>query len=275
MQFDWKVAVGDMQLSEEQFRLLASQNMRLIQYQGQWIQLDPALLKQVQQMMKRVGKKGLSFRDVLEMHLLGADGDPAAEMEEGSDSGAREQSAIAGSQEESEILDAPLRMEVELNEHLSGMIGQLSHNGHIPRVEPPVSFQGKLRNYQAEGSSWLRFLRRFGLGGCLADDMGLGKTVQWIVYLLHVKETDKPDAPALLICPTSVLGNWAEGAGTVRPFPERIFALRLRTRQRGGVRDSCPEVRSCSYFVCTGQSGRSRTVGRYLEFALSRRSTKY
>lgn len=208
MEFDWKVAVGDMQLSEEQFRLLASQNKRLIQYQGQWIQLDPALLKQVQQLMKRVDKKGLSFRDVLEMHLLGADGDPAAEMEEGSDSGAREQSAIAGSQEESEILDAPLRMEVELNEHLSGMIGQLSHNGHIPRVEPPASFQGKLRNYQVEGSSWLRFLRRFGLGGCLADDMGLGKTVQWIVYLLHVKETDKPDAPALLICPTSVLGNW-------------------------------------------------------------------
>ena len=35
----------------------------------------------------------------------------------------------------------------------------------------------------------LSFLRRFGLGACLADDMGLGKTIQFITYLLHLKET--------------------------------------------------------------------------------------
>lgn len=36
----------------------------------------------------------------------------------------------------------------------------------------------KLRPYQLEGITWLRFLATYGLNGILADDMGLGKTVQ-------------------------------------------------------------------------------------------------
>ena len=38
--------------------------------------------------------------------------------------------------------------------------------------------------------------------------MGLGKTIQWITYLLTVKENEQPETPSLLVCPTSVLGNW-------------------------------------------------------------------
>ena len=74
--------------------------------------------------------------------------------------------------------------------------------------------------------SWLLFLREHGFGACLADDMGLGKTVQMIAYLLHVKEHEAVDVSflrlmfevhedeprvvktALIVCPTSVLGNW-------------------------------------------------------------------
>ncbi|MDF2716311.1 MAG: helicase, partial [Paenibacillus sp.] len=208
MQFDWKIAVGDTDLTEEQFMQLAVRNKRLVQFHGKWIMLDPALLKQVQRMMKRVSKTGLSFRDVLELHLIGMDDERIAEAEGASEHGVRGNATPDSLRDEGEAFLAPLRIEVELNEHLSGMIGQLNDNGKIPSMPLPESFQGKLRNYQAEGSSWLRFLRRFGLGGCLADDMGLGKTVQWIAYLLHVKETDKPETPALLVCPTSVLGNW-------------------------------------------------------------------
>lgn len=213
MQFDWKVAVGDMDITEEQFRQLASENKRLIRFQDRWIQLDPALLKQVQQIMKKVSRTGLSFRDVLEMHLLGLDEaiDDGMVSSAEAASGADADHGNIGSrlpEEENGQTVAPLKLEVELNEHLAGMIGQLNHNGRIPPMPLTASFQGKLRNYQVEGSAWLRFLRRFGLGGCLADDMGLGKTVQWIAYMLHVKETDNPDTPALLVCPTSVLGNW-------------------------------------------------------------------
>src|SRR5690606_14542031 len=55
---------------------------------------------------------------------------------------------------------------------------------------------------------WLAFLRRYGLGACLADDMGLGKTVQLIALLLHERENGLAAGPTLLICPVSVLGNW-------------------------------------------------------------------
>jgi SNF2 family DNA or RNA helicase len=54
-----------------------------------------------------------------------------------------------------------------------------------------------------------------GLGVCLADDMGLGKTIQIITLLLQIKYNDpkrnkksKTKMPALLILPTSLLGNW-------------------------------------------------------------------
>jgi SNF2 family DNA or RNA helicase len=57
------------------------------------------------------------------------------------------------------------------------------------------------------GLAWLVFLRQWGLGACLADDMGLGKTIQLIALLLHERINAQP-RPALLICPTSVVGNW-------------------------------------------------------------------
>jgi SNF2 family DNA or RNA helicase len=48
-----------------------------------------------------------------------------------------------------------------------------------------------------------------GLGACLADDMGLGKTVQLLAFLLWRLESAPEDArPALLVAPTSVVGNW-------------------------------------------------------------------
>lgn len=190
VQFDWRMAVGDDELAEEEFRHLVDSNRQLVRIRGRWVLLDAAVLQQVQQWIKQVRKKkGLTLRDVLEMHLLGPqdvqpdDGDP----QEAADT---------------------LRLEVELNEHLHAFLRQLKQAQTIPSLEPPAGFQGSLRHYQVLGASWLLFLRRFGLGGCLADDMGLGKTIQWITYLLAVKERDRPEAPSLLICPTSVLGNW-------------------------------------------------------------------
>ncbi|MDF2959115.1 MAG: family helicase [Paenibacillus sp.] len=194
MQFDWKIALGDIELTEEEFRALLEEKRKLVQIRGQWIQLDPTQLQQLEQVMKQVQKKqGLSFRDVLELHLLGSS--------EG---------------EEEFGFQRSLQMEVELNEQLHEMVELLNHSKRPPLIDPPSSFRGTLRPYQVEGISWLLFLRRAGLGGCLADDMGLGKTIQMITYLLHMREqassaaahaAEEP-APSLLICPTSVLGNW-------------------------------------------------------------------
>src|SRR5215471_5787794 len=62
-----------------------------------------------------------------------------------------------------------------------------------PEAAPP-GFVGQLRAYQEDGLGWLTFLRRFGLGGCLADDMGLGKTVQ-VLALLESRRAAREAAP--------------------------------------------------------------------------------
>ena len=51
------------------------------------------------------------------------------------------------------------------------------------RRSSPARFTGELRHYQRRGLSWMGFLARLGLGGCLADDMGLGKTATTLAHL--------------------------------------------------------------------------------------------
>lgn len=74
-----------------------------------------------------------------------------------------------------------------------------------------------LRTYQEEGVAWMQFLRRYGFGGVLADDMGLGKTLQTLAHLDIEKESGRLDKPALIIAPTSLLGNWKAEAKKFTP----------------------------------------------------------
>jgi len=78
----------------------------------------------------------------------------------------------------------------------------------ITAYEIPASFNGELRRYQEAGVSFLLNSAELGYGVCLADDMGLGKTPQAIAYLLARKEMRPESKPSLIICPTSVAGNW-------------------------------------------------------------------
>jgi superfamily II DNA or RNA helicase len=84
--------------------------------------------------------------------------------------------------------------------------------------DPPSSFTGELRDYQREALGWMRFLRDFGFGGCLADDMGLGKTVM-VLAMLDARRTD-PDRrhrPSLIVMPRSLIFNWTSEAGRFAP----------------------------------------------------------
>jgi SNF2 family DNA or RNA helicase len=47
--------------------------------------------------------------------------------------------------------------------------------------------------------------------------MGLGKTIQALALLLHQREQDTRQAPALLVCPTSVVSNWQHEAQRFAP----------------------------------------------------------
>lgn len=72
----------------------------------------------------------------------------------------------------------------------------------------PPDLRGELRSYQKQGVRWLGRLRRAEVGGLLADDMGLGKTLQTLCVL---------ERRSLVVCPTSLLHNWADEIQRFRP----------------------------------------------------------
>ena len=94
---------------------------------------------------------------------------------------------------------------------------RLRHCQGIQAVEPPSGLQATLRDYQKTGFNWLCFLYQYQFGGILADDMGLGKTLQVLAFLLYLKQTQQVDKPALVIVPTSLLGNWHKEAAHFTP----------------------------------------------------------
>jgi superfamily II DNA or RNA helicase len=69
-----------------------------------------------------------------------------------------------------------------------------------------------LRPYQKLGVYWMHFLARNGFGGILADEMGLGKTLQALAFL-----QDQRGAPSLIVCPSSLVQNWAREAARFAP----------------------------------------------------------
>ncbi len=75
--------------------------------------------------------------------------------------------------------------------------------------EVPEDLQRTLRGYQVYGYKWLRTLAGCGFGGILADEMGLGKTIQIISVLLEEK-LEGNIGTSLIICPASLVYNWAE-----------------------------------------------------------------
>ncbi|MBU0490263.1 MAG: DEAD/DEAH box helicase [Chloroflexi bacterium] len=180
VQFDWELALGDEPLTREEFQRLAALKMPLVKVRGQWVLLQPDEIEAAIAFWERQRQEDLALGDALGM-------------------------ALGATQE---IGGLPLHG-VETTGWLDDLIQQLDASEKMDELPPPQGFVGQLRPYQVRGYSWLAFLRRWGLGACLADDMGLGKTIEAIALLLHERErAAQPVGPALLLCPTSVVGNW-------------------------------------------------------------------
>lgn len=186
--FNWRFATNGVEMSEEEFTHLVSQQRRLVNFRGQWIKLDPAFIKQVQAILKKADREGMHLSDILQQELTAKDVD--ADVEEQLDT------------------RAFATIQIELNQQIKKMLKRLTDTSELPTHDIPEEFLGSLRPYQQNGVDWLLFLRSVSFGACLADDMGLGKTIQMIAYFLYVKATENPEQPALIIAPTSVLGNW-------------------------------------------------------------------
>ncbi|MDZ7407567.1 MAG: DEAD/DEAH box helicase [candidate division KSB1 bacterium] len=196
--YNWQIALGDQTLSPAEFEKLANLKVPLVKVRGQWVELKPEEIeKAIAFFKKRHGEGEMSLREALRLGLSG----------DTSETGLK----VTGFSAQGWIGD---------------IISTLTDGVKIESLPTPATFHGELRPYQVRGFSWLAFLKQFGLGACLADDMGLGKTIQFIALLLHerrgnqkpsaknrsaiVQTADKMSAlrPTLLICPTSVVGNW-------------------------------------------------------------------
>ncbi|MFZ2087908.1 MAG: SNF2 helicase-associated domain-containing protein, partial [Desulfobaccales bacterium] len=187
VRFDWQLALGDEELSLAELQELAQRKFPLVKVRGQWVQLNADEIQAALDFWRKKAEAGITAREALRMALGGV-----------------ETPAI--------LPFAGLAAEGWIGELLAKLQGQAAF-GELPA---PDDFHGTLRPYQVRGYSWLNFLKQWGLGACLADDMGLGKTVQTLALIARERQAGCP-APVLLVCPTSVVGNWQKEAARFTP----------------------------------------------------------
>ncbi|MCU4676884.1 SNF2-related protein [Catenovulum sp. 2E275] len=101
--------------------------------------------------------------------------------------------------------------------HVKRLANILANFEGIRPIDLPPSVNADLRPYQQQGLNWLMFLMEYQFGGILADDMGLGKTLQTLSMLEVLRLNQQLDKPALVVCPTSLVGNWLNEAEKFTP----------------------------------------------------------
>ena len=156
--------------------------------------------------------------------------------------------------EQSGFLDAALRQQPAWQVQAPAAWTQRAaqQRGEVKLVAPPLGeLESVLRPYQKAGVAWLYFLRANAFGGILADEMGLGKTLQVLALLAALRNLPTPHLasdpaalhsafciPHLVVCPTSLVFNWAAEAAKFTPS---LRVLALHGGQRGELFAQIPE----------------------------------
>jgi SNF2 family DNA or RNA helicase len=180
LEYDWKLALDGNDISDKEFEKISNLKVPFVQLRGQWIEVDIHQIKALAKMKISKNLNGkIHIGELLRLNL----GDE-------------------------EIIPGVSVDNIESQQAVGHFFDKLLNLNKIEEVAIPLGFVGTLREYQKRGFYWLTFLRNHGIGACLADDMGLGKTVQSICLLLYEREKQLTDKPTLIICPTSVVGNW-------------------------------------------------------------------
>ncbi len=175
---DWEIVLGESALTLEELEAVARQKSSLVKVRGQWVQLDSAEIEAAIAFWKQHRAEKRSVRDVVRIGL------GASEAANGLD--------VKG---------------VKATGWMQGFLNGLNSQADGQEVAIPRQFVGTLRPYQHRGYAWMEFLRQWGLGACLADDMGLGKTCTTLALVQRQVEAGSAK-PVLIVCPTSVIGNW-------------------------------------------------------------------
>ncbi|GAA3814240.1 DEAD/DEAH box helicase [Streptomyces phyllanthi] len=188
--FNWRFALGDQQLTREEMDRLAESTRPMVRLRDQWVLVDPEEVRRARAQQDRK----VTPIDALSAALTGS-----AEID-----GRRVDVRSTG-------------WPATLRERLADPEGQ-------EPVGQPATLSATLRDYQVRGLNWLARMTSLGLGGCLADDMGLGKTITLIALHLHRQTDPSAAGPTLVVCPTSLMGNWQREIEKFAPgVPVRRF----------------------------------------------------
>jgi superfamily II DNA or RNA helicase len=171
--YDWQLALGDQALTPEEFAMLAQLKEPLVQLRGRWVDVRPDQIERALAFIQKHQSGEMQLAEALSTALA-----PSA-------------------------LDGVQVANVEASGWIEGLLEDLRQGSRAEVAAQPPGFEGTLRGYQQRGVAWLATLQRYNLGALLADDMGLGKTAQIIALLLG-----RRGGSTLVICPTSVVGNW-------------------------------------------------------------------
>ena len=177
--YNWRVAVGDQELSPDEITQVADAAEPLVNLRGRWTEVQPSDIQAALSFLKNNRGGRMTVFEALRQCYI------ADDLETGL--------PVAG-----------LRAHGWIEDFLSAA----DASSGIEHLSPPEGFRGQLRPYQLRGLEWLAFLTRLGLGACLADDMGLGKTIQLIALWLHERQSGSSPGPTLLVVPMSLVGNW-------------------------------------------------------------------
>ncbi|WP_211116442.1 DEAD/DEAH box helicase [Glycomyces buryatensis] len=176
LDFKWQAACADRDLTEAELDRIADAAGPAVRLDDRWVLVDEALRERLRRRLARPAPL-----EGLRAALTGSTtvGDAAVPV------------SVTGSL-------------ADLRDRLTDP----EHPGNWP-VPQPAALRGVLRDYQLRGLNWLRTLASMGLGSCLADDMGLGKTITLIALHLHRQCDGATSGPTLVVCPASLLANWA------------------------------------------------------------------
>lgn len=174
IEYSYELSIGGQSVTEEEWQQLVNAKTPLVEFRGQWLELERDKIQKMLEFWQNYSaeKSEIGLLDLMSKATIEAD-----------------------------------EIEIEHDKALADILANLHDNTKLKPIANPRQLKGKLRAYQKRGVSWLQYLEKLGLNGCLADDMGLGKTLQ-IITLLLIESKKKLGIPSLLIAPTSVVGNW-------------------------------------------------------------------
>ncbi|MBF0467141.1 MAG: DEAD/DEAH box helicase family protein [Nitrospirae bacterium] len=179
LEYEWEIAIGNKTLSKKEFLQLVKSAKGVVKYKDEYLLLNPDEVKGILDKLTKPPAE-MSSMEVLYSALIGE---------------------VGG------VLFSP-------DEAVKRILEELTRPEDI---SVPVALNAELRPYQVIGMKWLYTNYVRGFGSCLADDMGLGKTITMISVILKLKEDNILKAPALVICPTTLVGNWLKECNKFAP----------------------------------------------------------